>query len=103
MGLKVQHKQCDQCLFSENKIVSDKRKIDILQHCAVKDTYFVCHKASIEKKDVCCRGFYDVFSYRSKHIAMAKQLGVLKFVDVPAPIVENLQGELPKKKIKNKK
>jgi hypothetical protein len=93
MGLDVCKKQCNQCLFSKNRIVSEKRFIEIIKDCAVKDTYFICHKASIAKKDICCRGFYEQFSYRSKHIAMAKQLGVLNFVDVP-----KVEDPKPKKK-----
>jgi hypothetical protein len=78
----VQKKKCNQCLFSKNKIVSDKRREQILQECAMDDTYFICHKATVKEKDVCCRGFYDGFKDRSKHIAMAMYLKVLKFVEI---------------------
>lgn len=82
MSFKVQKDKCDQCLFSDNKIVSDKRRIEIMQDCAKRDTYFICHKGSIAGVDVCCRGWYDGFKDRSKHIGMAIYLKVLKFVVV---------------------
>lgn len=57
--LKVMQKQCDQCLFSKNKIVSDEAKAKTLKQCQQEDSYFVCHKASIKGEDVACRGYYD--------------------------------------------
>jgi len=52
--LKVCAQKCDQCLFSDNRIVSKKRMKDILQECKQSDTHFVCHKT----KDSVCHGFY---------------------------------------------
>ena len=57
--LRVVSKQCDQCLFSKNKIVSDKRKADLLAKCKQEDTLFYCHKFSTRDEEVCCRGFFD--------------------------------------------
>lgn len=52
---RVCAEKCDQCLFSKNKIVSYKRRKQILEECQKKDKHFVCHKFN----DVCCRGFFD--------------------------------------------
>ena len=52
--LKVCSQKCDQCLFSDNRIVSKKRMKDILQECKQADSHFVCHKT----EDSVCNGFY---------------------------------------------
>lgn len=57
--LEVMEKRCNQCLFSKNKIVSDKRKEEILRDASAKDTYFTCHKASLVNRNVVCKGFND--------------------------------------------
>jgi len=76
--LEVKSQQCDQCLFSKNRIVSSKRMKDILQGCARKDTHFICHKATIENKDVVCRGFFD--NRTSQLIRIAGRLNAIKFI-----------------------
>jgi hypothetical protein len=77
--LEVKEKQCDQCLFSKNRIVSAKRMKDILQGCARKDTHFICHKGTIENKDIVCRGFFE--NRTSQLIRIACRLNAIKFVD----------------------
>ncbi|KIL42101.1 hypothetical protein SD70_02655 [Gordoniibacillus kamchatkensis] len=59
---QVAEKRCNECLFSANKIVSDERKAEVLADCALNDAHFICHKATLKGKDVCCRGFYDGYS-----------------------------------------
>jgi len=49
---------CDQCLFGRNRIVSAKRKADILKKCQSSDRHFVCHKT----QDAVCASFYQRFS-----------------------------------------
>lgn len=80
MSLQVCEKQCDQCLFSKNRIVSAAAMKDILKKCAHQDTHFLCHKGTIKGKDIVCRGFYD--RYDSKVIRMIKWLGesLIQFV-----------------------
>lgn len=83
---KVQIKQCNQCLFSANKIVSNERKRELIRNCVNMDSFFVCHKQQTVggKQDfglgLCCRGFFDRF--KTKPIAMAKFLKVIEFVKV---------------------
>lgn len=77
--LKVCEGKCDQCLFSENRIVSGKRMKEILNDCRRQDAHFTCHKASIEGKDVCCRGFYD--TQTSNLIRIMQRLNGIQFVD----------------------
>lgn len=78
--MKVSTKCCSECLFSDRKIVSDKRKEAVLRDCARKDTHFTCHKTSIAGQDVCCRGFYE--NQTSQLIRIAQRLGCVTFVDV---------------------
>jgi hypothetical protein len=80
---EVCEKQCDQCLFSENKIVSNKRRTQLLQDIAKEQSYFECHKATIAGKSTCCRGFYDSLGYRSQMIRIAERIGAVKFVEIP--------------------
>lgn len=73
---KVAESQCNQCLFSQNRIVRDEDKQQILAECKARDAHLICHKA----KDVCCRGFYQRFS--TNLIRIAGRLGVIRFVKV---------------------
>ena len=79
MGFKVKKECCGQCLFSENKIVSNKRRQNILSDCRQNDNHFTCHKATIEKEDICCKGFYD--SQTSNMIRISQRLNMVEFVD----------------------
>jgi len=85
MTFKVMSKQCDQCLFSKNRIVSDARMRQVLAECRRTDTFFVCHKSSMagEGKDVCCRGFYDRNPGASNLMRIAGRLGAVEFVEEP--------------------
>lgn len=78
----VMEKQCDQCLFSRNRIVSAARKKEILRQCVKQDSHFICHKTN----GVCCRGFYDRIS--TNLIRIAAEHGVIEFVPAPSPIKE---------------
>lgn len=76
---KVMEERCNQCLFSENRIVSKERMVDIVKECRKKGNYFICHKASIAgDQQVCCRGFYD--TQDTQTIQIADRLGVTQFV-----------------------
>lgn len=83
---RVQRKNCDQCLFTDRKIVSDACKTKILKDCVKKNSFFVCHKEALAEEELphdlglCCRGFYDKFNTRP--VGMAKALQIVQFVDV---------------------
>ena len=81
MMFKVYAERCDQCLFSPDKIVSDARRREVLAECRRRDSHFVCHKASILRQDICCRGFYDAST--SSLIRIAGRLGCIEFVPLP--------------------
>lgn len=75
---KVMEKQCDQCLFTKDRIVPAARAKQLLKDCTRDDTHFICHKASLEGKEACCRTFYDTRS--TNLIRISQRLGMVKFV-----------------------
>lgn len=77
--LKVMDKPCNQCLFTENKIVSDKRQIDIIQGCVQNGTHFECHKATIAGTNHVCRNYYDKRGQHSQMIRIAERMGAVEF------------------------
>ena len=44
MSFQVMREQCDQCLFTPDRIVSSQRMASVLATCARNDPDFVCHK-----------------------------------------------------------
>lgn len=78
---KVQKRQCKKCLFSPNKVVSDKRKEEILKSCKENNRNFICHVASHNGVESTCRGFYD--NAANKEInAMLEMLGQIEFTEI---------------------
>ena len=79
--LQVCKSRCNQCLYSANKIVSDERKEELLAAIRSEQSYFVCHKSSINGGDTCCRGFYDEDGHYSQLIRVASRIGAIEFVE----------------------
>lgn len=80
---QVQAEKCNQCLFSKDKIVGDKRRSNLIKKTLQNDTYFVCHKGSINKQhSLCCRGFWDAFKDQFNLGRIAQRLGGPKFVKI---------------------
>lgn len=71
--LKVCSQQCNQCLFSSDRIVPKKRMNEILKQCKQTDSHFVCHKT----EDSVCAGFYE--SRSTNLIRMMQRLNGIKF------------------------
>jgi hypothetical protein len=80
--LKVYKKPCKNCLFSKDKIVSDERKDDILDSCIKKNTYFICHKSTIENGKTCYKRFFDKYKDRTSLLRMADRLSMVEMVDL---------------------
>lgn len=83
--MKVQSKPCNQCLFTKNRIVSKERATSIVKDSLKKDTFFVCHKSSIEGDghgEVCCKTYWDRYKNQFNLGRIAQRLDVVKFVDV---------------------
>lgn len=79
-GFEVMAEQCDQCLYGPNKIVSDARRRQLLRDMAKNDTHFICHKATIEGRNICCRADYD--RRPSQMVRIAERLSAVTFVRV---------------------
>jgi len=75
---KVKKECCDQCLFSKDKIVSNKRRQEILKGCRETDSHFICHKASIDGDDICCHDFYA--SQTTNMIRISQRMGWIELV-----------------------
>lgn len=71
-SLKVCSHQCDQCLFSPNRIVSPARMKEILSVCIAEDQHFECHKGTVVGVSLVCRGFFDNMS--TLKIALGKAI-----------------------------
>ncbi len=81
--MKVYKECCKNCLLSPDSIVSPKRRVEILQTCAKTQTHFICHKASMNEDDICCKNFYDRLGHISQNIRIAQALNVVQFIDQP--------------------
>ena len=76
---KVKKEKCDQCLFTEKRIVRKGRMREILSDCKQSDSHFICHKSSIEGGSDCCKGFYD--TQDSQMIRIAQRFNAVEFVN----------------------
>jgi hypothetical protein len=87
MGFKVCKERCNECLFSPDKIVSNRRKQNIIRECIRENKFFVCHKHGVgteegtEGEEVCCRGFYDSYGPQINIIRIAQRLNAIKEVE----------------------
>lgn len=80
MALQIYDQCCNQCLFSKNRIVSLERKADLIRGFVRKQSHFICHKASIEGKEIVCRGFYDKMGHVSQMVRIAERLNAVQFI-----------------------
>lgn len=92
---KVCATPCNQCLFSVNKIVSDKRKVQILAACQKEQTHFVCHKGTIAGENIVCNGFYRHHS--SPYLDLMKAVGSIDMVD-PTQLEPSTDKKQPTKR-----
>ena len=81
--MKVCKGQCDQCLFSNNRVVSLKRAESIIKKCIKDDTFFQCHKGTLKGEEICCGGFWNNFKDRFNLGRIAQRLGGPEFVEPP--------------------
>ena len=58
--------RCSECLFTNNKIVSDPRKAAIINQALANNSYFTCHLSTLVGVDLCCRGFFDLLRSSSR-------------------------------------
>jgi hypothetical protein len=79
--LKVYKECCANCLLSKDRIVSPKRAKELLKDIAEKQSYFVCHKASINGEEIVCKTFFDELGRQSQMIRIAERLNSVQFVE----------------------
>ena len=79
--LKVYQECCNNCLLSKDRIVSPKRAKDLLNKIAEKQSYFVCHKASVKGEEIVCKTFFDKLGHQSQMIRIAERLNAVQFVE----------------------
>jgi hypothetical protein len=78
---QVMAEQCDQCLFTKDRLVPGSRAAEVIKRCKSNGTHFICHKATIAgDKNVCCRAFFD--TQDTLVIQLAKALNLVRFVEV---------------------
>lgn len=94
--LQVYKECCGNCLLSKDSIVSPERRKEIINGCVKKQTHFICHKASIEGKDILCKTFFDKLGHHSQMVRIAERLNMVEFVE--QPVSEKLT---PYRKYKN--
>ena len=98
--LKIFKECCKNCLLSQDRIVSSKRAKEILQSCAENQTHFICHKASMNDKDIMCKKFHDTLGYKSQILRIAQRLNMVEFVDQTDSEKLPTHEEMSKKKKK---
>lgn len=81
--MRVYSEPCKNCLLSKNSIVSPKRIKEIIKGCTKKQTFFTCHKASMNDEEICCKTFYDTLGHVSQLIRIAERLKCVKVVKMP--------------------
>ena len=80
--MKVYKTQCKNCLLSPDSIVSPARRKQIIKKCTSEQTFFVCHKSSIQgDEDVCCKTYFDQLGHYSQMIRIAGRLGMIQEIE----------------------
>lgn len=79
--MKVYNEKCKNCLISPDAIVSPERRKNLLNEIAQKQSYFICHKASMRDEDICCSKWFQEFGSQSQLGRIAMRLGAVEFVD----------------------
>ena len=67
--------------MSKDRIVIAKRAKEIINGCVKKQSYFVCHKATINNIEVVCKKFYDTLGHTSQLVRIAERLNSIELVD----------------------
>jgi hypothetical protein len=78
-GFAVMAERCNECLFGPNKIVSNKRRADIIRGITRDDSYFICHKATMQGTKAACRSDWDQRACGQLGRIMGR-LGAVQFV-----------------------
>lgn len=85
--MKICARKCDECLYSNKRIVSASRAREIMRKVVREDGYFLCHKGSIRGEEVICAG-----SHPGNLVRVLGRIGGLIEVD-PDTGLEVRKGE----------
>jgi hypothetical protein len=80
--LKIMSQPCNQCLFTKNRIVSQKRTNQIIKDCIREDGHFECHKGTINGDKIVCRSFWNLYSRDVLSLRLALMFNMFEFVEV---------------------
>jgi hypothetical protein len=87
---EVMARRCDQCLFGKDRIVSGRRAAEIIAQTARDNVPFLCHKATIARREITCRGSYERDGGGNIGRIM-QRLGAVRFID-PETMQEQNHG-----------
>src|SRR5260221_14703349 len=90
---KVMATRCNECLFSQQRIVGSRRYKQIIDTCLGQDKYFICHKATLAGEDICCRVFFDTFGNDITLSRAAKIFKAVEYVEETSLRQEQMQSE----------
>lgn len=79
--MKVYKDCCKNCLLSKDAIVGPNRVKEIIRECIRKQSYFVCHKATMDGDQIVCKNYYDKLGHVSQLIRIAERLNMITFVE----------------------
>lgn len=82
MKLKVCNHACNQCLFTDNRIVSGERATQVISEALETDGFFECHKGTLQGKRVVCRGFWNRYRKDVLSLRLALAFNMYEFVEV---------------------
>lgn len=80
---EVFDKPCKNCLLSEERIVSPEAAQAIIDECKQKETYFICHKASMNGTATCCHAYFKQYGGHAIQIRLASVMQAIQFIPQP--------------------
>lgn len=96
--LLVADKPCRECLFSKDRLVSDRRKRAILRECYLKGDYFICHEATLADRAVICHNFAkSTEGAGNVAIRVAQHFDIIRYVEPGKPKPKRATGTWCKK------
>lgn len=63
--------------------MSPERAKELVAEIVAKGGHFVCHKASMQGEDICCKRFFDEIGQRIDKIQIFTRLNIITYVDQP--------------------
>ena len=80
MPYDLMSKPCDQCLMTDQKIVSNERRRQIVKETIRDDCQFICHKGQIAGREIACKGHHDATG-GGQLARIAGRLNAIRLID----------------------